>query len=109
MSDLSAAAYVACGFAAAGAGAVNAMAGGGTLISFPVMTAFGVPGVQANATNTVALCPGYIGGTYAQRRELEGYVGALRVELFVAAAADSSGRCCSSPRATPCSVRSCRT
>ena len=43
---------------AAAAGAVNALAGRGTLISFPVMTALGVPAVEANATNTVALCPG---------------------------------------------------
>ena len=71
LTQLSAWAYVACGAAAVGAGAVNTMAGGGTLISFPVMTACGVPGVRANATNTVALCPGYVGGAYTQRRELE--------------------------------------
>jgi len=49
--------------AALGAGAVNALAGGGTLITFPMLTAVGVPAVAANVTNTVALCPGYFGGT----------------------------------------------
>jgi len=53
--------------AAAVAGLVNALAGGGTLITFPALTALGVPPVVANVTNTVALCPGYLGGTLAQR------------------------------------------
>jgi uncharacterized membrane protein YfcA len=51
---------------------VNALAGGGTLITFPVMTALGIPPVQANITNTIALCPGYFGGTWAQRKDLRG-------------------------------------
>jgi uncharacterized protein len=54
--------------AAAGAGAVNAIAGGGTLISFPVLLALGVPPIAANVTNAVALCPGYLGATVAQWR-----------------------------------------
>ncbi len=58
--------------AAVGGGFVNAIAGGGTLITFPMLTAVGVPPVIANVTNTVALCPGYIGGTFAQRRDLAG-------------------------------------
>jgi len=58
--------------AAAGAGAVNAIAGGGTLISFPTLTALGVPAVTANITNTVALTPGYLGATLAQARDLRG-------------------------------------
>ena len=56
--------------AAAGGGAVNALAGGGTLITFPALTAMGVPALNANVTNTVALVPGYLGGTIAQRRDL---------------------------------------
>ncbi len=58
------------GLAAVGAGIVNALAGGGTLITFPTLTAVGIPPVVANITNTVALCPGYIGGTLAQRKDL---------------------------------------
>lgn len=53
-------------------GAVNSVAGGGSLISFPALLAVGYPGVTANMTNTVALWPGYVGGSVAYRRELEG-------------------------------------
>jgi uncharacterized protein len=53
--------------AAFAAGLVNALAGGGTLITFPVLTLLGVPPVAANVTNTVALCPGYLGATLAQK------------------------------------------
>jgi hypothetical protein len=56
--------------AGAAAGGVNALAGGGTLISFPVLTAIGLPAVSANVTNTVALSPGYLGATYAQLNDL---------------------------------------
>ena len=58
--------------AAVGAGAINALAGGGTLISFPVLVALGVPPVAANITNAVALCPGYFGATIAQLPNLKG-------------------------------------
>ena len=60
------------GLAAVAAGAVNALAGGGTLITFPMLVALGVPAVAANVTNTVALCPGYLGGALAQKRDLAG-------------------------------------
>jgi uncharacterized protein len=49
------------------AGGVNALAGGGTLLSFPVLVALGLPAVSANVTNTVALSPGYLGGVLSQR------------------------------------------
>jgi hypothetical protein len=62
--------YVLVVVAALLAGAVNALAGGGTLITFPMLTAVGLPAVAANVTNTVALCPGYLGATLAQRRDL---------------------------------------
>jgi uncharacterized membrane protein YfcA len=71
------------GFAA---GAVNALAGGGTLISFPALLALGMPPVAANITSTVALCPGYLGAALAQRRELAGQQSRLRPLLMVAAA-----------------------
>lgn len=61
---------LATGGAGLGAGAINALAGGGTLVSFPVLLALGVPAVTANVTNTVALCPGYLGGAWAQRHDL---------------------------------------
>ncbi|MFH0760241.1 MAG: sulfite exporter TauE/SafE family protein [Bacteroidota bacterium] len=55
--------------AAVAAGFVNAVAGGGTLITFPVLMALGLPPVAANVTNTVALCPGYFGGIFGQRKD----------------------------------------
>lgn len=58
--------------AAVAAGAVNALAGGGTLITFPMLVAVGLPAVAANVTNTVALCPGYLGATLAQKKDLQG-------------------------------------
>jgi len=58
--------------AAVGAGAVNAIAGGGTLITFPTLTALGLPVVAANVTNTLAVAPGALGGLVALRRELAG-------------------------------------
>ena len=64
--------FLVVGFAAIAGGAVNALAGGGTLITFPVLIAVGIPAVAANVTNTVALCPGYLGGTFAQLNDLRG-------------------------------------
>src|ERR687884_1147410 len=64
--------FLLAGLAAIAAGAVNALAGGGTLITFPMLTFLGVPAVAANVTNTVALCPGYFGGTMAQWNDLRG-------------------------------------
>lgn len=58
------------GLAAVAGGLANAIAGGGTLITFPVLTFAGVPAVAANVTNTVALCPGYLGATFAQMKDL---------------------------------------
>jgi uncharacterized membrane protein YfcA len=54
------------------AGAVNAVAGGGSMISFPALVAMGVPPVTANVTNSVAALPGYLGGSLGYRAELAG-------------------------------------
>jgi uncharacterized protein len=73
------------GAAAAAGGVVNAIAGGGSLITFPALLACGVPAVVASATNTVAMCPGYLGATWAQRKELAGQgVRAARIVPAVA-------------------------
>ena len=64
--------FVLIGLGAVAGGAVNALAGGGTLITFPMLIALGVPAVASNVTNTVALCPGYLGGTLAQLSDLHG-------------------------------------
>jgi uncharacterized membrane protein YfcA len=52
------------------AGAINAVAGGGTLISYPTLLALGMNAVTANATSTVAIWPGTIGSMWGYRREL---------------------------------------
>ncbi|MBC8030605.1 MAG: sulfite exporter TauE/SafE family protein [Pyrinomonadaceae bacterium] len=53
------------------AGIINAIAGGGTLITFPVLIWLGLDPKVANATSTVALWPGLFGGLFGYRRELE--------------------------------------
>lgn len=65
------------------AGTVNAIAGGGSLLTFPALVAAGLPKITANVTNTVALCPGYLGATWAQRAQLRGQ--RRRVALYVPA------------------------
>jgi uncharacterized membrane protein YfcA len=52
------------------AGTVNSIAGGGTLITFPLLIWIGLDAKVANATSTVALWPGLFGGVYGYRREL---------------------------------------
>lgn len=51
------------------AGAVNAVAGGGTLLTFPVLLALGRDPIIANATNALSLSPGSLAGAYALRKE----------------------------------------
>ena len=58
--------------AAVVAGAINAVAGGGTLVSFPTLVWLGVPSVIANATNAVALLPGSLASYWGYRREVRG-------------------------------------
>src|ERR1039457_946620 len=52
------------------AGTINSVAGGGTLVSFPALIWLGLNSVQANATSTVAIWPGSLGGMWGYRREL---------------------------------------
>ncbi len=60
-----------CAFAAAFvAGAINSVAGGGTLISFPTLIWLGLSSVTANATSTAAIWPGSLGGMAGYRKEL---------------------------------------
>ena len=57
--------------AAFAAGAINSIAGGGTLLTFPVLIWLGLDPKVANGTSTVALWPGLFGGLYGYRNELE--------------------------------------
>jgi uncharacterized membrane protein YfcA len=52
------------------AGAINSVAGGGTLVSFPALIWLGLNSVTANATSTVAIWPGTVGSVWGYRREL---------------------------------------
>jgi uncharacterized membrane protein YfcA len=54
------------------AGAMNAVAGGGTLLTFPALIGLGIPPLTANATSTVALWPGSASSFWGYRRELSG-------------------------------------
>ena len=54
------------------AGAINAVVGSGTLVTFPTLLAFGYPPVLANVSNNIGLVPGSVSGAWAYRRELAG-------------------------------------
>jgi hypothetical protein len=68
------------------AGVLNAIAGGGTLISFPALVWVGVPPIMANATATLTALPGYIGSAWAYRREIraEGALGLRTIIVLTA-------------------------
>jgi len=55
-----------------GAGAINTIVGSGTLITFPVLLATGLPPITANVSNALGLVPGSISGAIGYRRELKG-------------------------------------
>ena len=58
--------------AGVGAGAINAVVGSGTLITFPILLSFGFPPVVATISNAIGLVPGSVTGTWGYRRELAG-------------------------------------
>ena len=68
------------------AGMVNAIAGGGTLLSFPALIWLGVPPVMANATATLTALPGYLGSAWAFRNDIHAE-GSLGLTGIVAIAA----------------------
>ncbi|MEO8458010.1 MAG: sulfite exporter TauE/SafE family protein [Chloroflexota bacterium] len=75
------------------AGAINAVAGGGSLISFPALLAAGYDSKAANVTNTVAIWPGTLGGSLAYRSEISRQptrIIALLVPAIVGALAGSA-------------------
>jgi len=68
-------------------GTMNAVAGGGSFVSFPVLVLAGLPPIAANATSTVALFPGTLASTWAYRHDLTGIGGiSLRVLLPISVA-----------------------
>jgi uncharacterized membrane protein YfcA len=91
VTDPTAAQLALLGGAAFAAGAVNAVAGGGSLISFPALLAVGYPSVAANVTNMIAVTPGYASGSTAYRAELRGQGRRVRNLGIVAAAGTAAG------------------
>jgi len=67
------------------AGAINSIAGGGTLVSFPALLGIGLTGQQANVTSTLALWPGSMGGFWGHREDLAG-IKAFALRLLPVAA-----------------------
>lgn len=75
------------------AGAINSVAGGGTLVSFPTLIWLGLPSITANATSTVAIWPGSLGSIWGFRREirqLEPKVLLLTIPSFIGGAAGAT-------------------
>jgi len=73
------------------AGGVNAIAGGGSLISFPSLIATGLPSVTANVTNSVSVFPGYVSSVAGSRADLAGQGRRVRAILPVTAAGTAAG------------------
>jgi uncharacterized membrane protein YfcA len=79
-------------FGAGGAaGAINVVVGSGTLITFPVLLAFGYPPVVANVSNTLGLVPGSASGVVGYRRELEGQARRVRTLASASLAGAATG------------------
>jgi uncharacterized membrane protein YfcA len=73
------------------AGAVNAIVGSGSLITFPTLLAFGFPPVVANVSNNVGLVPGNLSGSIGYRSELAGQRARLSRLAIIAAAGSIAG------------------
>ena len=67
---------------AVGAGVMNAMAGGGTILTFPTLVLLGEPAITANATSTVALLPGAAASLFGYRREVREHASWWRTLLW---------------------------
>lgn len=77
--------------AGVGAGAINTLVGSGTLLTFPVLIAAGLPPVSANVTNNIGLVTGSVTGAWGYRRELAGQGRRLAVVLPAAAVGGLAG------------------
>jgi uncharacterized protein len=72
-------------------GAVNAVAGGGSLMTFPALLSIGLPPVQASVTNSVSVAFGYVGGVLSTRRDLKNQT--VLLQLVPAAALGAATGC----------------
>lgn len=75
------------------AGTVNSIAGGGTLVTFPALMAFGLNPVSANVTNSVSVFAGFLGGAYGSRGDLEHEHRRRLLTLAPTAAAGTAAGC----------------
>ena len=74
------------------AGAMNAVAGGGSFVTLPALIAAGVPSVNANATSTVALVPSALATAYAYRKDFSGFEGvSMRVMAIISVVGGACG------------------
>ncbi|URN00792.1 sulfite exporter TauE/SafE family protein [Actinomadura madurae] len=73
------------------AGGINALAGGGSLITFPSLIVTGLPSVEANVTNSVSVFPGYVSSVLGSRADLAGQWGRIRAVLPACVAGSAAG------------------
>src|ERR1044072_3683821 len=73
------------------AGTVNAIAGGGSLITFPSLIATGLPTVDANVTNSVSVFPGYVSSVVGSRADLAGQGRRLRTVIPISLLGSAGG------------------
>lgn len=83
--------YLLIAVAAVGAGAINAAAGGGTLITFPAMLAAGMSPLAANVTSSLGLLAGSVGGAWSYREELRAQRARFRAHWPFALAGGATG------------------
>ena len=84
--------YLLLASAAFGAGVLNAIAGGGSFLTFPALVFAGVPPIAANATSALAVSPGYLGGVLGFRSELQALPRSLlRREVLLSALGGIAG------------------
>lgn len=88
-------------------GAINAVAGGGSLLVFPALLATGLPPLVANVTNSVAQGPGFVGAAWGQRDDLRDQPRRVLLTSIAAAAGRRSAACCSWCCRGRCSTRWC--
>ncbi|MGC9667193.1 sulfite exporter TauE/SafE family protein [Planosporangium sp. 12N6] len=92
------------------AGTVNAIAGGGSLVTFPALLATGLPAVAANVTNSIAVFPGYVGSVVGSRHDLadlaaeDGPHGRRRLLALLPTAVAGTAAGCALLLATPASA-----
>ena len=84
-----------------GAGVVNAVAGGGSLITFPTLVAIGLPPVPANVTNSVAVTPGYLASVFGSRTDLAALAAKRNLLTLIPTAVVGTALGCALLLATP--------